>query len=173
MQPLPTVKKAYSLLCEEEKQRGLVEHKGIDQTHAMNVKTQSNFKQQGFDSQCQSNSRLPKKPLLCTCCDGTTHTIDKCYYLIGFPVGHKFHRKDVQQPNRTCKFTANQIGTKSSQAPIKTVQTADSSHQFTLEELSQIKAFFRNSKNSPRANYTSIYTTFCSSSTLQNFNSMN
>jgi hypothetical protein len=27
MQPLPTVKKAYSLLCEEEKQRGLVEHK--------------------------------------------------------------------------------------------------------------------------------------------------
>ena len=51
IQPLPTVKKAYSLLCEEEKQRRLVEHKGIDQTHAMNVKTQSNFKQQGSDSQ--------------------------------------------------------------------------------------------------------------------------
>ena len=51
MQPLPIVKKAYSLLCEEEKQQGLVEHKGIDQNHAMNVKTQSNFKQQGSDFQ--------------------------------------------------------------------------------------------------------------------------
>ena len=39
-----TFKKAYSLLCEEEKQRGPVEHKGIDQIHALNVKTQSNFK---------------------------------------------------------------------------------------------------------------------------------
>jgi len=38
MQPLPTVKKAYSLLCEEEKQRGLVEHKVTEQVHAMNVK---------------------------------------------------------------------------------------------------------------------------------------
>jgi hypothetical protein len=38
MQPLPTVKKAYSLLCEEEKQRGLVEHKVTEQVQAMNVK---------------------------------------------------------------------------------------------------------------------------------------
>ncbi|ESR45752.1 hypothetical protein CICLE_v10003204mg, partial [Citrus x clementina] len=143
MQPLPIVKKAYSLLCEEEKQQGL------------------------------SNSHSSKKPLLCTYCDGTPHIVDKCYYLIGFPVGRKFHRKDVQPPNRTHKFTVNQIGTKSSQTPIKTVQTSDLSHQFTPEELSQIKVFFRNSKNYPRANYTSIYTPFCSSSTLQNFNSMN
>jgi hypothetical protein len=38
MQPLPTVKKAYSLLCEEEKRRGLVEHKVTEQVQAMNVK---------------------------------------------------------------------------------------------------------------------------------------
>jgi len=38
MQPLPTVKKAYSLLCKEKKQRGVVEHKVNEQVHAMNVK---------------------------------------------------------------------------------------------------------------------------------------
>ena len=58
------------------------------------------------------------------------NTVDKCYYLIGFLVGHKFHGKDVQPPNRTRKFATNQIGTKSSQAPIKTVQTSYSSLQF-------------------------------------------
>ncbi|KAH7560508.1 hypothetical protein JRO89_XS10G0032600 [Xanthoceras sorbifolium] len=35
MHPLPTVKKAYSLLCEEEKQRGLIDIKGSDLVHAM------------------------------------------------------------------------------------------------------------------------------------------
>ena len=39
MQPLPTIKKAYALLCEEEKQRGLTEAKGINIVHAMNVKS--------------------------------------------------------------------------------------------------------------------------------------
>jgi hypothetical protein len=51
MQPLPTVKKAYSLLCEEEKQRGLVEHKVTEQVHAMNVK------RPGYTSQRQDFSR--------------------------------------------------------------------------------------------------------------------
>jgi hypothetical protein len=38
MHPLPTIKKAYSLLREEEKQRGLVEHKITKRVYAMNVK---------------------------------------------------------------------------------------------------------------------------------------
>jgi len=36
--PLPTIKKVYSLLREEEKQRGLVKHKITQQVYAMNVK---------------------------------------------------------------------------------------------------------------------------------------
>lgn len=36
--PLPTVKKVYSLLREEEKQRGLVKHKITQRVYAMNVK---------------------------------------------------------------------------------------------------------------------------------------
>jgi hypothetical protein len=38
MHPLPTIKKAYSLLREKEKQRGLVEHKITKRVYAMNVK---------------------------------------------------------------------------------------------------------------------------------------
>ncbi|XP_058213280.1 uncharacterized protein LOC131325185 isoform X1 [Rhododendron vialii] len=162
MQPLPTVKHAYSLLCEEEKQRGLVEHKSIDQTHAMHVKTHPHFKQQGADTQRHADSRPwtsssksqgSKKPLLCSYCDGTTHTVERCYYLIGFPIGRKLHGKDVQPPNRNRKIAANQIGTEPSHVSTKTTHTSDPSIQFTPEELSQIKAFFRNGKNPHCANY--------------------
>ena len=44
-QPFPIVKKAYSLLCEEEKQRGLVEHKVNEQVYVMNVKRSSSTPQ--------------------------------------------------------------------------------------------------------------------------------
>ncbi|KAL5756449.1 hypothetical protein ACOSP7_020879 [Xanthoceras sorbifolium] len=45
MHPLPTVKKVYSLLCEEEKQRGLIEIKGIDLVPAMSIKTHDNSRE--------------------------------------------------------------------------------------------------------------------------------
>ncbi|KAJ4728985.1 Retrovirus-related Pol polyprotein from transposon TNT 1-94 [Melia azedarach] len=150
MHPLPTVKKAYSLLCEEEKQRGLVEHKIAEQVHAMNLKAPSNFKQSRSGS---IQTQGQKKQLQCTYCDGTTHTVDKCFYLIGFPSGHKLHGKNAQPPNRSRKFSANQIGVESSHATTKTNQIFD---QFTPEELTQIKAFLRNDKNSVSVNYTVV-----------------
>lgn len=110
---------------------------------------------------------------MCTYCDGTTHTVERCYYLIGFPIGHKFHGKDVQPPNRNKTIAANQIGTEPRHASTKTTHASDSSTQFTSEELSQIKAFFRNGKNPSCANYAGISTPFCSSSTLQNSTSIN
>ncbi|KAF7152343.1 hypothetical protein RHSIM_Rhsim01G0110400 [Rhododendron simsii] len=157
MQPLPTVKKAYSLLCEEEKQRELTEHKSTEQVHAMNVKASSNFKQSDSISQRQDSSRTwtpgsskpqgSNKRLHCTYCDGTTHTVDRCFYLIGFPIGHAFHGKDVQPPNRARKVSAHQAGVESSHTVTKAIQTSDQLPQFTPEEFSQIKAFFRNEKS--------------------------
>lgn len=140
MQPLPTVKKAYSLLCEEEKQRGLIEHKNTEQVHAMNFKASSNFKQSDSVSQRQDSSRTwtpglskpqgSKKRLHYTYCDGTTHT----FYLIGFPIGHAFHGKDVQPPNRARKISAHQTGVESSHT--KAIQTSDQLPQFTPKEFS-------------------------------------
>ncbi|KAL5832085.1 hypothetical protein ACOSQ4_017439 [Xanthoceras sorbifolium] len=124
MHPLPTVKKAYSLFCEEEKQRGLIDIKGSDLVHAMRA----------------------RRSLFCSYCEGTTHTVDRCY-LNGFPVGHKLHGKDTHQ---------DIVKTSTEQNP-----------QFTSEELVQIKAFFRNGKNTAHANYTGISTPFCSSFSKQ------
>ncbi|CAI9778608.1 unnamed protein product [Fraxinus pennsylvanica] len=89
--------------------------------------------------------------------------VEKCYYLIGFPVGHKLHGKDVQPPNRNHKVAANQTSSKTVHT---TTKIPNQSLQFTSEELSQIKALLRNGKNSSNANYTSISSPFCSSSTL-------
>ncbi|XP_048229747.1 uncharacterized protein LOC125370076 isoform X2 [Ricinus communis] len=163
MQPLPTVKKAYALLCEEEKHQGLTEAKGIDIVHAMNVKIHDNSKESQSDAQRQTRqgsssysksqkSQGSKKFFFCTYCEGTTHTVDRCYYLNGFPVSHKSHGKDVQPPNRSQKPIAHQTSGDTHMDTIKT--STDQSLQFTPEELAQIKAFFKNGKNPTRANYT-------------------
>ncbi|KAJ0011025.1 hypothetical protein Pint_34053 [Pistacia integerrima] len=116
MHPLSTVKKAYSLLCEEEKQRGLTETKSSDLIHAMSIHTYDNSKesqpvasrQQKQWSSTHSKPQGNRKPLHCSYCEGTTHTVDRCYFLNGFPVGHKLHGKDVQPPNRSRKTVAHQ-----------------------------------------------------------------
>ncbi|KAL5832087.1 hypothetical protein ACOSQ4_017441 [Xanthoceras sorbifolium] len=130
---LPTVKKAYSLLCEEEN----------DLVHAMSIKTHENSRELLSNTEQQ----IRQRSLFCSYCEGTTHTVDRCYYLNGFPVGHKLHGKDMHQ---------DIVKTSTEQSP-----------QFTSEELVQIKAFFRNGKNTAHANYTGISTPFCSSFSKQ------
>ncbi|CAL2240828.1 unnamed protein product [Prunus armeniaca] len=39
-------------------------------------------------------------PLKCSYCDQERHSVDRCYFLHGFPVGHKLHGKNVKPPNR-------------------------------------------------------------------------
>ncbi|KAI3460266.1 hypothetical protein Pfo_016929 [Paulownia fortunei] len=167
MHLLPTVKKVYSLLCEEDKQRELAKLKVTEQVHAMNVKSSPNFRQS--DSKPQGS----KKRLHCTYCDGTTHTVERCFYLNGFPVGYKLHGKDVKPPNQAQKISANQTGAESSHSAFKTAHIPDQALQFTPEEFSQIKAFLRNEKSTISANYTGISTPFYSSSTYQNLKSSN
>ncbi|KAJ0011146.1 hypothetical protein Pint_34044 [Pistacia integerrima] len=118
MHPLSTAKKAYSLLCEEEKQRGLTETKSSDLIHAMSIHTYDNSKesqpvasrQQKQWSSTHSKPQGNRKPLHCSYCEGTTHSVDRCYFFNGFPVGHKLHGKDVQPPNRSRKTVAHQAG---------------------------------------------------------------
>jgi hypothetical protein len=99
MHPLPTVKKAYSLLREEEKQRGLVEHKITKRVYAMNVKRSDSASQrQDFSRTWMSGSSKiqgSKKRHQYTYCDGTTNIVERCFYLNRFPIGHNLHDKDV------------------------------------------------------------------------------
>ena len=61
MQSLPTVEKAYSLLCEEEKQRGLAEHKINEQVNAMNIKRPGSVSQNRNWIPGSSTSQGPRK----------------------------------------------------------------------------------------------------------------
>ncbi|CAB4262332.1 unnamed protein product [Prunus armeniaca] len=64
----------------------------------------SNSKAQETNSSKHTDQRSnSRKPLFCTYCEDTTHLVDKCYYLHGFPIWHKLHGKDVKPPNRSKK----------------------------------------------------------------------
>lgn len=83
MQPLSSVKKAY-FLCEEEKQRGLVEPNIIEQVHALNLK-RANPTTRRPDvirvwTPRTSTTQGPTKQLHCSYCDVTTHTTNKGYH---------------------------------------------------------------------------------------------
>ena len=75
---------------------------------------------QGSSSYSRSQkSQSSKKSHLCTYYKGTTHIVDRCYYLNGFPIGHKFHGKDVQPLNRSQKPVAHQINGKTHMEKVK------------------------------------------------------
>ncbi|XP_012844832.1 PREDICTED: uncharacterized protein LOC105964867 [Erythranthe guttata] len=80
MQPLPTHRKAYSLISQEEKQRELGNTRGISEVAAMAV-------QRG-----QRTSNSGRKPLHCSHYDKDFHTNETCYKLHGYPEGHRLHK---------------------------------------------------------------------------------
>lgn len=139
----------------------------------MSIKAHDKSRETQFDAQQQTkqgSSSHPKpqgmkKSFFCTYCEDTTHSVDRCYYLNGFPVGHKLHAKDVQPPNRSRKPVVHQPSAEMNQNLAKT--PTEQTPQFTSEELAQIKAFFRNGNNPARANYTGIPIPFCSSFNTQ------
>lgn len=114
MQTVPFVKKAYSMIMQEEQQHEVGEHTPSEVAHAMNVSNKSykppssssssNSKAQETNSSKHIDQRSNSpKPLFCTYCEDTTHLVDKCYYLHGFPTCYKLHSKDVKPPNRSKK----------------------------------------------------------------------
>ncbi|KAI5332290.1 hypothetical protein L3X38_022419 [Prunus dulcis] len=80
MQPLPKVRKAYSLITQEEKQRDLGSSQAITEPAAMAVRNNHRSNSSG------------RKPLHCSHCDQDHHTVDKCYKLHGYPPGHRLHK---------------------------------------------------------------------------------
>ena len=81
MDPLPSIKKAYSLFIQEEMPRSVRNSIKVEST-TLATKSQ-NFATSGH------NAKGKKRPL-CTHCGKLGHTVDKCYKLHGFPPGFKF-----------------------------------------------------------------------------------
>ncbi|KAK0584390.1 hypothetical protein LWI29_012477 [Acer saccharum] len=101
-------------------------------------------------------SQKEKVPLQCSHCDQDYHTIDKCYYLHGFPPGHKFHGKNMKPPNKR-RSAANhaKADVENSKSPST---SQNDSPTFTKEEYNQIMAMLKRSNGNPQhlANVTAI-----------------
>ena len=88
MNPIPDTRRVHVLILQHERQMEVASRPSY--SHAMHIsRTQAN---PGF-------SRTYKS-LKCSHYDQGGYTIDLCYYIIGFPVGHKWHGKNMQPRNK-------------------------------------------------------------------------
>ncbi|KAM2220643.1 hypothetical protein ACFX1S_019828 [Malus domestica] len=134
MQPLPDTRKAYSLVLQQEKQVEVSLTRHNNNLHAMNV-----------TSNREPAAQRGNSSLKCSYCDQKYHTVDRCFYLYGFPPGHKYHGKKVTPPNRK-KPVANQGKTGDEIAKVTNQHhhgTTSDGPKFTTEEYNQIMAMLK------------------------------
>ncbi|XP_068307553.1 uncharacterized protein [Pyrus communis] len=128
MSPLPDTRKVHALVLQQERQVEVASRReNLSNYHAM--QTSRSTTTQGTTSS--------KKLLKYSYCDGG-HLVDDCFYLNGFPVGHKFHGKNVKPKGK--KPSAHNTQTNPPQ-PVKTMPTEGPT--FTTEEYNQIMAMLR------------------------------
>ncbi|XP_050217401.1 uncharacterized protein LOC126668239 [Mercurialis annua] len=87
LEPLPPINKAFSMALRHERQQGLL----TDSTEVNAfAASSSNPDHSAYYSKMNSNSQrkfFHKKPMLCSHCGLTNHTVDRCYRKHGFPPG--------------------------------------------------------------------------------------
>ncbi|XP_070681889.1 uncharacterized protein [Malus domestica] len=96
MSPLPDTRRVHGLILQHERQMDVASRRDMGtNSHAMQV-------QRTLVSSSNSKpfNTLSSKSLKCTYCDGGGHLVDRCYYIIGFLVGHKWHGKNVKPRNK-------------------------------------------------------------------------
>ncbi|CAA0837804.1 Unknown protein [Striga hermonthica] len=138
MQPLPDTRRVYSLILQQEKQVEVSINQGNMNHHAMLVDQNSKISQvhkvQKHKTQRHSSY-----------CDLNNHSIERCYYLHGFPTGHKLHGKSVKPPNQRQNSTNNvklERNIASDNNNGKSVQNPDGA-RLTTEEYNQLLAIIQ------------------------------
>ncbi|KAI5330422.1 hypothetical protein L3X38_029820 [Prunus dulcis] len=98
MNPLPSVRKAYSLVTQEEKQREI----GSSTTEHFSIAAAvRNTKSNNFSQNRSRGHDTNGNPLHCSYCDRDYHTVETCHKLHGYPPGHKLHRGDRNAASST------------------------------------------------------------------------
>ncbi|KAM1078563.1 hypothetical protein ACFX15_025113 [Malus domestica] len=105
IQPLPSIRSVYSMLTQEEKQRGMAVGPGLVEPAAMVVQT--NRGNNGNHGKGRSSER---KPLHCSYCDKDHHVIETCWKLHGYPPGHRLHGKSNSSSGSGGRSTAAPSG---------------------------------------------------------------
>ncbi|KAK0595572.1 hypothetical protein LWI29_007980 [Acer saccharum] len=86
--------------------------------------------------QDKERSTATGKKKICSYCGRDYHTVDRCYYIHGFPPGHKLHGKDVKPRGK--KPTAHNSTTDGNFEAEKSANTT-----LTSEEYNQLMALLR------------------------------
>ncbi|KAL5736828.1 hypothetical protein ACOSP7_031282 [Xanthoceras sorbifolium] len=86
MSSLPDTRKVSALILQQERQADVITKQDNGGSHAsyQSVATKT------------TNQATTSGKKHCTYCDMDGHTIERCFSLHGFPLGHKFHGKDVK-----------------------------------------------------------------------------
>lgn len=101
MQPPPSLDSAYNILLNDEKQRQVQSHTQFNpDSMSFNVSTQIRLAAFGFgfnpsttsSTTPNSTSPIPYTPLFCKYCKKSTHLVDNCYKLHGYPQSPKFNK---------------------------------------------------------------------------------
>jgi len=154
MSPLPDTRRVHGLILQHERQMDVANRRDMGTTpHAMQVQRNPmppSFNRKPFYTPS-------RKPLKCTHCDGEGHLVDRCYYIIGFPEGHKWHGKHVKPKNK--RFTINNVKASGSAATEK--PHISEGPMFTTEEYNQIIAMLRNGNTQSIENATGIFSPTC------------
>lgn len=112
MKPLPSVLTVYSMVSQEEKQRGITAaaHPSVE-TAAMAV--------QGYrGNQFNHGAQNSRKPLHCDYCDKDHHTRETCHKLHGYPEGHRLHKANKGKGrSKDVKPTTNHVQSTTSSQP--------------------------------------------------------
>ncbi|CAL8151589.1 unnamed protein product [Prunus armeniaca] len=106
MNPLPSLRRAYALVSQEEKQRELGSARVVAESAAMVVRSSqqqqrannnqrpniSQQHQQSRPNQLLHNSSFSQQSLLCSHCGDTNHVVETCWKLHGYPSWHRLHK---------------------------------------------------------------------------------
>ncbi|KAL2513263.1 Retrotran gag 3 domain-containing protein [Abeliophyllum distichum] len=101
LDPLPPINKAFSLIIQEERQRGLSSGISVPTSNSSN----SNFVAFGVST---SNYKGKQNRPICTHCRKLGDTVNECYELHGFPPGYKFKNQSLGQHAHS-KSVINQV----------------------------------------------------------------
>ena len=108
-------------------------------------------------SKAQENGIL-RKQFKCSYCDRDGHLIDRCFYLHGFPVGHKLHGKNVKPKGK--KLAVHNAQTNTTE-PFKGPATEGAT--FTTKEYNQLMNLLRKGSGNDQSfvNMTGTLTSIC------------
>ncbi|XP_073047644.1 uncharacterized protein [Primulina eburnea] len=135
MHPLPSVSHAYSLVCQEEAHRNVLVFQPIAEAPT-NV--------------FYSSSSKYSDTIKCDHCSIVGHTKSNCFRLIGYPPGHKLHRKFPQNKNfkpqsRPPRIVAHDSISDAPTATTPSQHVPSSATNFTPTQYTQIMNLIENS----------------------------